>query len=382
MLKSRLVLLLITGLFLSLLNTTYSNSLVKQDDYIPKEYPISSSYFNLTGTYMETNIYDNGDVLVDESDKIIAAILIDDTLENHTWVHINATYPWCSGLGTAENPFMIKNVYVDGLYMANTYIHYSNIFIRHSRAHFIIQNCSLHRNGANERGSLFFYNVTNGNIMDNELTYNGNSIRLFESHNFTIKNNYFKNTHNYTVGLGAAIWCDGYGNGKGSCNNTIELNTIINHYDGIKAHHSENLNITKNYINNTLFGHYPDTGIYLHSTNYSFITYNIFGGDYADYLEEGASIITQDNCQGNNITEAFTVYGPSSSSKIQIEQASTWFNLVDSNHNFIYGNRIIKTGYNPDIHPTVSFNFIWFSLFLVLIIATLVITDKKVGRRY
>ena len=119
----------------------------------------TTSYYNLTGTYMESSIYDNGADLYGETNKIIAAILVDDTLNNYKWEDIKASYPWCTGQGSLEDPYIIEKVYVDGLYKGNTYINYANIYIRHSSAHFIIKNCSLHRCGSNERGSIFLYNV-------------------------------------------------------------------------------------------------------------------------------------------------------------------------------------------------------------------------------
>lgn len=366
---------LIFFICLSILVSVNSNSILLEDQRIQKDYPrsssSSSSFYNLTGIYMETNIYYNGDILVGETSKVIAPILIDDTLENHTWSYINSTFPWCSGSGTFEEPYVIENVYIDGLYMSNTYIHYSNIFIRHSRAYFIIKNCSLHKNGANERGCLFFKNVTNGLILDNELMFNGNSIRLHESHNFTIKENYFESNHNQLiVGTGKAIWCAG-----GSSNNTIERNVIINHYDGIVARNAINLNITHNYLNNTLFGHYPETGLYLMHTNYSSITYNTFAGDYADFLEEGESVITQDNCEGNTIADAFIVYGSSASSSIQTQQANSWFILSNSNHNYIYGNRIIKSNYNPI--ETIGVNTMIFLLVGLAFISLIIVLKRK-----
>jgi len=353
---------------------------VEEHDVFHEHYPKSSSFHNLTGNYMETYIYENGDILTGETQKIIASILIDDTLENYTWIYINNTYPWCSGAGTPEDPYIIDNVYIDGLYMSNTYIHYSNILIRHSRAYFIIQNCSIHKNGKNERGSVFFYNVTNGILQDNELTLNGNAIHLFESHDFLIRDNYVESIiDQYVVGTGKAIWCDGYGNGNGSCNNTIQNNTIINHYDGIVAHFSVNLNITKNFLNNTLFGHYPDTGVYLANTNYSFITYNTFAGDYAEFLEEGQSIITQENCVGNNVSNAFIIVnGSLDSSSLRLQQGSTWFSLIDSNYNYLYGNIIFKLVYTPPETPeTIGVGNLLFLISTLAIVSLMIIGKQK-----
>lgn len=333
----------------------------------------SSSYYNLTGTYMESYIYDNGDILNEETHKIIAAILIDDTLNNYQWEDIKASYPWCTGEGTLENPYIIEDVYIDGLYKGNTYIHYANIYIRHSNAHFIICDCSLHRSGANERGSVFLYDVINGIIMDNEFTFNGNSIHLFESHNCSIKNNYLESNHEFIVGTGKAIWCDGYGNGEGSCNNTIESNVIINHYEGIVAHFSNNLIITKNFIKNILFEHYPDTAVYLCYTNYSSITYNTFAGDYADFWEEGVNIITQNGCEGNSIIGAFTTNSSSTGSPLKTQQTGTLFILDYSNYNFIYGNVILKNGYNP----IIGFDNLFILPIIIVLITILTLIRKK-----
>ena len=183
-----------------------------------------------------------------------------------------------------------------------------------------------------------------------------------------MKENFFESNHNQlVVGTGKAIYC-----AVGSSNNTIERNVIINHYDGIVAFDALNLNITYNYLNNTLFGHYPETGLYLVNTNYSSITYNTFGGDYADFLDEGESVITQQNCEGNTIENAFIIDGSLASSSIHTQQANTWFSLSNSNYNYIYGNRIIKSKYNPTIGGS---NVIF--LFVGLAFISLVIILKK-----
>ena len=82
----------------------------------------------------------------------------------------------------------------------------------------------------------------------------------------------------------------------------IEDNIIINHYGGIGVWFSLNNRINRNFVDNTLFGHYPTGGIYLSNSNYCYITFNTLAGDYADYPNPYSdSIIDEENCVGNTI---------------------------------------------------------------------------------
>ncbi|MFX0035206.1 MAG: NosD domain-containing protein [Candidatus Hermodarchaeota archaeon] len=316
----------------------------------PKKQPRTSSFWDLTGTFMTTNITHYGDLYTEEKYKTIAGILIDDTLKNFTWSETAAAYPWCNGTGTKEDPYVIENVYIDGKFVGKDYSYYSNILIRHSRVHFIIRNCSLHKSGvyADWNAGIFLYNTTNGVLLNNNLTYNRGSIQLFESHNNTISFNRILSNHDAEVGLGCGISLGGYGNGNGSCDNIVENNTIINHYSGIVVYNSVNDTINRNFIKNTLFGHFPDTGIYLVDTNYSYVTFNVFAGDYADYSNPyGDFIINEQNCVGNEISNNFQESNSSTSSSLSIAQNSeSWFYLENSNHNYIYGNILLKS--NPE----------------------------------
>ena len=138
----------------------------KYEDLLPnsiytKKQPRTSSFWNLTGTFMMTNVSHYGDIVTEERYKTIAGILIDDTLENFTWSETASVYPWCSGSGTKEDPYIIEKVYIDGQFIGKDYLYYSNILIRHSRVHFIIRNCSLHRSGvyADWNAGIFLYNI-------------------------------------------------------------------------------------------------------------------------------------------------------------------------------------------------------------------------------
>lgn len=339
----------------------------------------TSTLWNLTGTYMMTNVYHNGDIVAEEEYKTIAVILIDETLENFTWSKTAATYPWCHGSGTKEDPYVIEQVYIDGNYMGTTYYVYSNILIRHSRAYFIIKDCSLHNNGINEGGAIYLYDTRNGAILSNTFRYNRYGIYLFESHNNIIRNNDLLSNHDQElVGTGCAIFLDGYGNGNGSCNNTVEYNTMINHYVELQIYFSLNNIISRNYIKNTLWGCFPGIGgVYLYASNYTFITYNTFAGDYADYPNPyGDFIIGEENCIGNVISNNFEENTTSTSTKLFTAQSlNTWFRLQSSNFNYIYGNKLEKTISNPAIPGYPIYTILITGL--ISIITLLVILRKK-----
>lgn len=358
---------------------TISLDLNKLDENV--EIQGSTSFYNLTGTVMKTNITHYGYETDEEKYITIAGILIDDTLENFTWSETTAVYPWCTGSGTETDPYIIDHVYIDGQYRGKDYSYYSNILIRHSRAHFIIRNCSLHKSGvyADWNAGIFLYNTTNGIIIDNNFTFNRASIQLFESPHNVISFNYMISNHDAEVGLGPGISLGGYGNGNGSRYNTVTDNILINHYSGIVCYDGTNEFIHQNFINNTLFGHFPDTGIYLVDTNYSTITYNVFAGDYEDYANPyGDYIINQQNCVGNDVSNNFESISGLIAGAILISQsAESWFSLENSNYNYIYGNRFFHS--NPDqiISGYVIFLILSSGLLSLIIVSS--ILKKKIS---
>jgi parallel beta-helix repeat protein len=363
--------------FLNLTKDTSINSV----EFNVREQNLKTSFFwNLTGTFMMTYVYHNGDIETGLY-RTIAGILIDETLENFTWSKTAATYPWCNGSGTKEDPYIIEYVYIDGNFTGSIYPVYSNILIRHSRSYFIIKNCSLHKNGINEGGAIYLYNTTNGALLGNSFTYNCYGIYLFESHNNTIRfNNLLSNHDQEVVGTGSAIFLDGYGNGKGSCNNTVENNIMVNHYVELHISYSLNNIINRNFIKNTLFGYYPNTGgVYLYSSNYTSITYNTFAGDYADYSNPyGDYIIGEENCIGNVISNNFGQNASSASGKmLTAQEPKTWFTLVDSNYNYIYGNKLLKTITNPTI-PGYTIGIILIIELMSLIILFMILRKKHI----
>ena len=242
--------------------------------------------------------------------------------------------------------------------------------------HFIIKNCSLHKSGvyADWNAGIFLYNTINGQLIDNDFTYNCHSIQLFESHNNTISFNSMLSNHDGDlVGFGSGIVLEGYGNGMGSCDNFVTNNTIINHYQGIVVFQSVNESISNNFIKDTLFGYFPHGGIYLRDTNYSDVTFNVFAGDYADFPNPyGDYIINEQNCVGNDISDNFGNYTSFSTNKLfTAQESATWFYLESSNYNYVYGNRLLKS--NPITQLTIP-GYIIYLIFIIELMSLIVIS--------
>ena len=115
----------------------------------------------------------------------IGPIEIDDSDPSKNWSITAATYNWCKGSGTREDPYIIENVTIDGQNL------YNCIRIDNSDVYFTIRNCTL-INGVGEYwhyGGIRLENVTNGKIFNNNCSFNQQGIYLTSSHNNTIVRN-------------------------------------------------------------------------------------------------------------------------------------------------------------------------------------------------
>ncbi|MFW9939438.1 MAG: nitrous oxide reductase family maturation protein NosD [Candidatus Thorarchaeota archaeon] len=93
-------------------------------------------------------------------------ISITDDNPASNWLMTAATYDWCSGSGTIEDPYLIENVTINGG-GANLCISVSN-----SKVPFIIRNCTVYN--FNKRG-IGLSNTENGRIINNTI-YGGSSV--------------------------------------------------------------------------------------------------------------------------------------------------------------------------------------------------------------
>ena len=170
------------------------------------------------------------------------------SLNNWTWA---ASQAWCSGTGTELDPYIIENLKIDA---NNTD---SCISIINSEAYFIIKDCTLN-NSAFSSGGIRINNVTNGNIIDNELNNHGIAAIYGTISNHTLVSGNVLNNHQYGVYLYGSfnqildntIYGDGTGSGiniQGSYHdNLISGNTIENCWQGIFIFGADNNTFTDN----------------------------------------------------------------------------------------------------------------------------------------
>jgi parallel beta-helix repeat protein len=104
---------------------------------------------------------------------------------NNNWSAVRSTYPsWCSGNGSAGNPYVIKNLYM------NCHGSRTGLFIEHTTAHFIVRNCTIFNAEGNGSG-IWLQFVKNGEISGNTVIDNqGGGIYLYyDCNNITVIGN-------------------------------------------------------------------------------------------------------------------------------------------------------------------------------------------------
>ncbi|MFW9898970.1 MAG: NosD domain-containing protein, partial [Candidatus Thorarchaeota archaeon] len=151
------------------------------------------------------------------------------------WTETNSTYDWCSGSGTLNDPYVIKNVII------NASGSNSGILINNSKnVYFIIKNCTIF-----DSGSLYgdagirLENTNNGTIINNNCSNNNFGILLYNSRNNSISlNNITFNEY----GIYLENNCD---------NNTINGNKIID--NNVYGMNITTLNCSYNLIYNNNF---------------------------------------------------------------------------------------------------------------------------------
>ena len=198
----------------------------------------SSGFWNLTGT----------------------PIFIDDWKCNYNWEKISSENEWCSGSGTLQDPYIIKNVIIDGKNSG------SCITIRNSDVYFIIKDCILYNSGwshFNWASGIKLINTNNGLLLNNNCSHNrGYGILQIRCFN----NNLSGNIVNYNSRHGLFCW-------RSDNNIIIENEISFNEINGIYFWSCDINNITGNKIN------YNQNGINLLISNNNFITGNYLVGN-------------------------------------------------------------------------------------------------------
>ncbi len=152
-------------------------------------------------------------------------------VHNWTW---GSNQPWCTGLGTENDPFIIGNLIIN-----NNATNFS-IKIINSSKYFIIRNSTFLGSNQFENG-IILEKVVNGSIINNIFQNNYNGLSLIDSLNITVRNNLFLEN---LLGLNIS--------GTNSVNNLFYNNSF--EQNGIHAID----NGLNSFFNNSLIGNYWD----------------------------------------------------------------------------------------------------------------------------
>jgi len=182
----------------------------------------TSSYWNLTGS----------PIYIDGSATGVGAL-------NWTWAE---SQPWCSGNGSYINPYIIENVYIDGLNTSHC------LSIINSDIYFMVKNCTFTNSGGNipivGYSGIYFEEVSNGVIYNTNCSNNNyQGIHMENCNNCSILTNNV--TYNEFEGI---FLIDCY-------NNSIESNVIQQHqYIGLSLSSSNNTLIKNNTLDQNSYG--------------------------------------------------------------------------------------------------------------------------------
>ena len=199
-----------------------------------------------------------------------AKIFIDDHDPNYNWTKTALENEWCTGSGTLNDPYLIKDLGIDG--EGN----YNGIEIHNSTAYFKIENCTIY----NCESGIVLIETVNSIIINNSIydfTFTG--IQLEYSNNSDIHLNKISDFNPYY-----GIFLDNCS----ECN--VYQNSIVDGFNGIVIAMSTDIFIS----DNDLIGNLLGIGIAI-SSNITINENYLFNNSYGIALQE-----TDDNLVKNN----------------------------------------------------------------------------------
>jgi len=216
--------------------------------------------------------------------KVSGSIQIDG---NSGWISAkNAGI--CTGSGTYFDPYVIEDLEINAKRMG------SCILIENSYVHFKIENCTLFnaRTQFQTIAGIYFNNVVNGKIINNNCSINDNGIYLYQSYNNEILNNTANSNEVSGINL------------EQSSNNVISGNIVkYNTNDGIKIVGSSNTISGNIVIHNGYFeihAFYAHNNVFSENTAHAIILYvttsNILSGNK---VSNGSGIVLFDSNNTN-----------------------------------------------------------------------------------
>jgi len=240
---------------------------------------------------------------------ISTPIYIDDLDPNYNWSKTAEDNLWCSGNGTASEPYLIENVILDAQGGS-----FSCLTIKNSNVDFKIKNCKFFNTINWDNYGIILINVINGTLIANNCSYNGgDGIRLENSNGIRITANVVHNNYH-------GIYMDL------SSNNPITYNDVYSNIYGMTLSTSHNNQIKYNdvYWN-------EEWGIYISGSNSNTLTSNKI---FENCLDDNNFGLYLDNCDYNNITDNLINKN---------NDRGLW--LLNSGHNNIRNNTISESLY-------------------------------------
>ena len=256
------------------------------------------------------NAYNNNEINLKRAGYWeISPIYIDDTDPSYNWSITATTYDWCSGLGTLIEPYLIENITINAI--GNDY----GFKIANSNVYFRIENCTIYNSNfgsyGGSYGGIILENVSNGTLLENQVSHNYNGIFLMSSSNNKIERN---NASNY-VKFGILIYQD--------CDlneireNICEYNTDTYGYGiGVTINCDFNRILNNNVTGNT-WG-----GIIIRDGSHN----NAISGNNVKANNHGIEIY--DNCDNNTIDNNLIInnYGNGGWDRSSSCQNNLWYN--------------------------------------------------------
>ena len=160
----------------------------------------------------------------------------ENTFMSISWERAVAYFPWCSGEGTEENPYVVRNVLFDGLGW------FSGLTIKNSNASFIVYFC-LFVNCSSDLGAehgLGLFNANNGVVRNSTFWLNDFGLRTSGAANCSITGCFF--SENFYGVYNFATYCEyientfadnGYGISAGGEHLTFSSNEIYGSNYGV-----------------------------------------------------------------------------------------------------------------------------------------------------
>ena len=179
----------------------------------------------INSTFQYKNFSKNSPLQKDFSESLkpayynISPIYIKDDDPAQDWAYHESHYPWCSGSGAKNDPYIIDNVFIDAGCVGNC------IRILNSDVYFIIQNSILN----NSVHGIDLDYADNGLIQNNTISSHGQHgiIWGMNSDNITIHNNTFSNNYR---GIRILSFCENVIITNNIFSNSVDYNIYLTYY--------------------------------------------------------------------------------------------------------------------------------------------------------